>query len=612
MNKTGELHLVVLWERARRKETEILADLQKDFTILATYDISWSPESVKENFLRFCPEGGYSVPECGAGRFLLVVLRDTSPRYALRETPGGLQEVNVALYDRQAMYREWVGADCGVYVALWPEQTNRDLTLLLGVNSEDYLRKAPESWSQRHTELARNLTGAQGWESVEQLFYVLNNTVKYLLLFSHGRSLSDLLESSHSLELLTEYAPEVALILNARKVRRAAGHAGYSFCLAGKKYSCNLRSVGDGYFCAAWAADMLTRRSPAEQGAYVPDAEDDFYSVVYHTLVHLNPSSAAFLSSSTGRQKVAQLNLPKAAESYPSETDACYAAMLEYMRKHGYTFSVPSDDTVPYNEQLKKNLDFITKISGDDSVCNITQIQLEQERANKPLFMRGDARGRDVFIKLMPNAESCANEYRCGRLLFEACPQHVVEPLFYRSCKGVYFVAVEYAHAPTLEKVMKDGELSDEVKRLYVSQLEEIARALISKKMLHRDIRPANLLVMPDGTLKLIDFEFAVSWDSYTEMQYVKCRPGIVRSLGAECGLDYYKWDDMYSISLIMKKLGATPETNEAASYVHSQIGKMRIEYPGRKMMRIKRSILRFLSRLVPVKSWRRQMRHKY
>lgn len=611
MNKTGELHLVVLWERARRKETEILADLQKDFTVLATYDISWSPESVKENFLRFTP-GGYNVRECGAGRFLLVILRDTSPRYALRETPGGLEEVNVALYDRQVMYRTWVCADCGVYAALRPEQTNRDLTLLLGVNSEDYLRDAPNGWSRQHIEIERNLTGAQGWESAEQLFYVLNNTVKYLLLFAHGRSLSDLLDGSHCIELLTEYAPEVALMLNARKVHRAAGRVGYSFRLAGKKHICNLRSVGDSYFCAEWAADMLKRRSLAEHRVYVPDSEDEFYSEVYHTLVHLNQSCAELLSSSTGCQKVAQFNLQKSAESYPSETDACYAAMLEYMRKHGYTFSVPSDDTVPYNEQLKKNLDFITKISGDDSVCNITQIRLEQERANKPLFMRGDARGRDVFIKLMPNAESCVNEYRYGRLLFEACPEHVVEPVFYRSSKGVYFVAVEYVHAPTLEKVMTDVELSDEVKRLYVSQLEEIARALISKKMLHRDIRPANLLVMPDGTLKLIDFEFAVSWDSYTEMQYVKCRPGIVRSLGAECGLDYYKWDDMYSISLIMKKLGATPEMNEAASYVHSQIGKMRIVYPGRKMLRIKRSILRFLSRLVPVKSWRRIMRHKY
>ena len=69
---TGELHLMVLWEKSRDKEKEILADLQNSLEILETYDVAWTPDRVAENFSRFygVKLGSRSAKEreCGRGR----------------------------------------------------------------------------------------------------------------------------------------------------------------------------------------------------------------------------------------------------------------------------------------------------------------------------------------------------------------------------------------------------------------------------------------------------------------------------------------------------------------------------------------------------------------
>ena len=50
---SSELHLIVLWANARYKQDVIVADIEKNLEIMASYDIHWSCDKVASNFTRF-------------------------------------------------------------------------------------------------------------------------------------------------------------------------------------------------------------------------------------------------------------------------------------------------------------------------------------------------------------------------------------------------------------------------------------------------------------------------------------------------------------------------------------------------------------------------------
>ena len=85
----GELHLVVLWEKARECEERILADIPRHVDVVAKLELSW-PGDPTECFGRFygakLREAAGKTALCGGGPFLAILVRDTRPRYGWRET----------------------------------------------------------------------------------------------------------------------------------------------------------------------------------------------------------------------------------------------------------------------------------------------------------------------------------------------------------------------------------------------------------------------------------------------------------------------------------------------------------------------------------------------
>ncbi len=63
----------------------------------------------------------------------------------------------------------------------------------------------------------------------------------------------------------------------------------------------------------------------------------------------------------------------------------------------------------------------------------------------------------------------------------------------------------EYLHGQTLEDMLS-GELPRPLVEKLIIQLIEVAAHAHQHRIMHRDIKPDNILVQPDGTLKLLDF----------------------------------------------------------------------------------------------------------
>ena len=174
-----EIHLFILWEKALSKKQEILDDMKKSFDILAMYNITWSKEKFSENLSRFygtnLPKGCGKEEHCGTGTFLLVIVRCNNPKYEKRDTSKGIQTVNIDMFDKKTYYRKLTGGGHRVHATNSEIETNHDMCLLLGKSIEDFIKENPKFDGQEEN-LNQDLVGSMGWESVEKMFYVLNNS----------------------------------------------------------------------------------------------------------------------------------------------------------------------------------------------------------------------------------------------------------------------------------------------------------------------------------------------------------------------------------------------------------------------------------------------------
>jgi eukaryotic-like serine/threonine-protein kinase len=87
---------------------------------------------------------------------------------------------------------------------------------------------------------------------------------------------------------------------------------------------------------------------------------------------------------------------------------------------------------------------------------------------------------------------------------------HVAAIHDYRSDGGVAFLVMEYVEGEPLSHILRRlGPLRPaEVMRI-VAQAAEALQAVHDRGIVHRDVKPANLLIRPDGTVVLTDFGIA-------------------------------------------------------------------------------------------------------
>ncbi|GAA3644035.1 hypothetical protein GCM10022267_33170 [Lentzea roselyniae] len=78
---------------------------------------------------------------------------------------------------------------------------------------------------------------------------------------------------------------------------------------------------------------------------------------------------------------------------------------------------------------------------------------------------------------------------------------------------GVTYLVMELVEAPTLSEVMTRGSLSeDEVADIGLQTLSAL-EAAHAAGIVHRDVKPSNIMVLPDGRVKLADFGIARAMD---------------------------------------------------------------------------------------------------
>lgn len=127
---------------------------------------------------------------------------------------------------------------------------------------------------------------------------------------------------------------------------------------------------------------------------------------------------------------------------------------------------------------------------------------------------RDERLGRDVAIKVLPagmlNDEPARRRF-CKEALALSKLNHQNIRLVYDfdNQEGVDFLVMEYVPGRTLREMIAAGLLPEkEISRLGAQMAEGLAAAH-TRGVVHCDLKPGNLMVTPDGRLKILDFGLA-------------------------------------------------------------------------------------------------------
>ena len=217
-----EYGLFIIWSNARKKEKEIIDDVKNRFELKNIFEIEWTKEFFSKNLTRFygqnLPKNSSKEKHCGNGKFLLLIVNDNNPIYGYRSTSKGKKYLNVNMFDSKTMYRSWTGQHM-VHGTNDINEFKHDLMLLLGLNIDDYSKKY--SNSEEYIQIKDDIIGFNGWRSLEQVFYVLNETIPYVVL----RNFHELPEKHevgiHSdIDILCSNRDDARKILNAKSAMK--------------------------------------------------------------------------------------------------------------------------------------------------------------------------------------------------------------------------------------------------------------------------------------------------------------------------------------------------------------------------------------------------------
>lgn len=119
----------------------------------------------------------------------------------------------------------------------------------------------------------------------------------------------------------------------------------------------------------------------------------------------------------------------------------------------------------------------------------------------------------------------------------------------------VIFIVMEYCSGGDMHHYLKrHGPLSEEKTKRYFTQIACGLKYLLSKKILHRDLKPHNFLIGGDGIIKITDFSFAKLFEKDT-MSSTVCGSPLYMAPELLRGELYTNKSDLYSLGVVLYRM---------------------------------------------------------
>lgn len=622
-----ETNLFIIWENAQYMKDKILEDMKKEFEILRIFKVTWSKEIFSNNLTRFygtnLPKNSDKEKHCGNGPFYLVILNDNKVNYEDRDTSKGVQRVNTHMFDSKKKYREWTGGGHKIHGTNSEIETNHDLTLLIGRNVKDFKEEIKDKpWNGEIEEFNKNLIGAESWDSIRQVFYMLNNCTTYAVLRNYEDLFGNTYLSGHEdIDLLCKDKQDVEYLLNCKPKFKQKYRVHYYLKVQDKKIMVDLRYVGDGYYDSNWQKNMLKNRV-YEDEFYHLSPEDYYYSLVYHSIIQ-KPMFGFDYRERLKKMSMGLFNMPIVnEEDHLKKLD-------DYFNKNNYEYTVPEDYSVLFNfdkvnkkvkvdkikylrRQFKlKKVPMYVKVIDRAykfekvlwttfSEGKFKKILKEKynidnvERFNYDRWVRlgkyytGMKHNQKLFIKVADKFNTHRSEIKAFKLLSNNKDDMFLNLIAYSEDEKYGFVAYKYENILTLDEALDKVEFTEDNVRAFIEFLKKALDKLNDKKIVHRDIRPQNIMVVLDDNRKIIgykifDFGYAVINEvDNLDFKNVYDKNTLVK-LGTQFKYSVLKWDDAVSaiklIDMVIDKSHQDYKFELEKKTIEDCVGRLQFNY---------------------------------
>lgn len=148
--------------------------------------------------------------------------------------------------------------------------------------------------------------------------------------------------------------------------------------------------------------------------------------------------------------------------------------------------------------------------------------------------------------------------------------------------EGMHYIVMEYVRGRTLKQlIMQRGALNFKEALDIMKQLVSAVVAAHQKNIIHRDIKPQNVLIKDDGTIKITDFGIAVASDS-VQLTLNNAVMGSAHYLAPETaqGKEPTEQVDIYSLGIVFYELltGTVPFKGQTPTEIAIQ--HLRVSMP--------------------------------
>jgi eukaryotic-like serine/threonine-protein kinase len=161
--------------------------------------------------------------------------------------------------------------------------------------------------------------------------------------------------------------------------------------------------------------------------------------------------------------------------------------------------------------------------------------------------------GREVALKILHQSLSRDGALtsmfeREAKLTASIVHPNVVKVFTVGNDHGYFFIAMELVNATSLEQLITDrGALSEAEVLSIALDVTSGLKAAHGEDLIHRDIKPGNMLVTDEGTTKLVDFGLAVQQGGQDESEDLWATPFYVPPEKLDGEPDTFK-GDLYSL----------------------------------------------------------------
>lgn len=329
-----DVDILFFWEH--NDQNLLLDNLRTKYERIAVYEIEWRNELVKSNMIRlFGKEMGEAYFDkygWGSRPFLFLIVKKIS---SSKDNLLDLLKLSKKELDN---------------VLFVEKNKKRSTTILLLGNSLDYYLNCASS---NYITFRKDLLGANGWDSLAQLFSVLNETVEYVVMRNFESYPNEFDFSIHGdIDLLVDDFDDTFLILNATKKNSIEYRVFCEVNISGELIDFDLRYLGDGYYCKKLEEEILNSRV-LFNGFYVPEKKFYYYTLVYHALIHKKKVlpdyklRLAVLYNEIFSDKIDAYN-----------EDVLKGSLTKFLDDQNYPISEPYDLSVYFNKKFSEEVKY--------------------------------------------------------------------------------------------------------------------------------------------------------------------------------------------------------------------------------------------------------------